>query len=344
MKFFAKLSIFLSIFLLLSVVGFSSALTKVSLQILKDIYVLPVAELATTKTHPEIIKIENNLIEVTIIPNRGRVIASYALKKQGEKIPLLYNELNPSPMVLPEGLHTVEFGGYYLSLPWNERDRQPFDLSFEIKQNTENLAEVYLSGKDIFKKTLTECWIRVRNDSPLAEIATKITNTSKRKEITLDFKDFTVVNSMGECRWLLPIEKVEVLESEDNWLGEPGTVLASLSEINEWNKAEKYFRVLTKDRLSLPLAAFLYSKENVAFIKLWGPQDFFTKAEVWSWGKSYPEKPGANAYVVLSNVSEGLTLKPQQEISFKVYLIALDHILQEELGVLFKKAKSYLAN
>jgi len=343
MKYPAKLIIFFSILSALAIVGFSSVSSKVALQILEDVYVLPVAELATTKTHPEIIKIENEFIEITLIPNRGRIVASYALKKGGEKIPLLYSELNPSPMVLPGGLHTVEFGGYYLSLPWNERDRQPFDLSFEVKQNTENLAEIYLSGRDLFKKTLTECWIRIRNNSPLVETAIKITNSSKRKEITVDFKDFTIVNSMSECRWLLPVEKVEVLESEDNWLGEPETLLTSLNEINEWNKAKKYFRISTQDPLSLPVAAFLYPTKDIAFIKLWEPIDFFTKAEIWSWGKSYAEQSGAGPYVVLSNISEGLNLKPQEEISFKVYLIALDQIPQkEQLEALFEKAKSYL--
>ena len=80
-----------------------------------------------------------------------------------------FTDFRPEPMILPGGLHSVEFGGYYFSLPWNTRDRQPYDLFFEVKQSGTNISEVYMSGKDMFKRTLTECWIRVRSASPVVE-------------------------------------------------------------------------------------------------------------------------------------------------------------------------------
>lgn len=317
---------------------------KVSVEVLENVYVLPVAELASTKTYPEIIRITNDVIEVSLIPNRGRILSTYSFIRSEESTPILYQKLNPKPMVLPNGLHVVEFGGYYLSLPWNERDRQPLDLSFAITQARDDMAEVFLSGKDMFKKTLTECWIRVRDASPLVEVEVKITNTSKTKEQILTFKDFMVVDVRDNCRMVLPAEVIEVLESKNNWLGEPGNVLSwPVEAIETWNKMSQYFRVKMKQFSSLPFAGVFYPDRNIFFAKFWVPQDFFSAFEVWSWGQSWPEEPGADAYVVISSVNDNLTLKPQEGISFKVYFTAFEDTLQyKDFQSLFSKLTSFL--
>ncbi len=330
--------------IILMVGNFSLTSAKVSVEISENVYVLPVAELASTKTYPEIIKIRNDVIEVSLIPNRGRILSTYSLVRAGEVIPILYRKLDPKPMVLPGGLHIVEFGGYYLSLPWNERDRQPFDLSFAITQTGEDMAEVFISGKDMFKKTLTECWIRVRDASPLVEIEVKITNTSKKEERALTFKDFMVVNASDGCRMVLPAEAVEVLESKGNWLGEPGDVLSwPLEAIEAWNEMRYYFRVKMRQPSSLPFMGVLYPDKNIAFAKFWTPRNFFAASEVWSWGQSWPEEPGADAYVVISSINDSLVLKPQEEISFKVYFVAFEDASQYgDFQSLFNKLKSFL--
>ncbi|GAG71488.1 unnamed protein product, partial [marine sediment metagenome] len=43
----------------------------VNVTILTDEYVMPAAELATTKTNPDIIIIENKYIKMSVVPNRG---------------------------------------------------------------------------------------------------------------------------------------------------------------------------------------------------------------------------------------------------------------------------------
>lgn len=308
--------------------GFSCVLAKVSVRVLEDVYVLPVAELASTKTYPEILEIENDIIKITLIPNRGRVLSSYVLRKEEAVVPILYQNFVPKPMILPSGLHVVEFGGYYLSLPWNTRDRQPLDLAFALTQVREDLVEVFLSGKDMFEKTLTECWVRVRDHSPLVEVELKITNTSRKGEKALLFKDFTITNVDDNSRVILPVGTVKVLESRNNWIGEPGKILSWPAEFSSWNRMDDYLRFATVGSLVLPCVALLYPERGVAFVKFWEPEEFFSDLEVWSWGRSWLSEPGADAYVVISSLNSNLILKPQEWVSFKVYFTALEGVSQ----------------
>lgn len=317
---------------------------EVSVKILENVYVLPVAELATTKTYPEVISLENDLIEVTLIPNRGRILSSYFLKVEGdEKLgSFFYQNFVPKPMVLPGGLHVVEFGGYYLSLPWNNRDRQPFDLSFALNQGS-GLAEVFLSGKDMFKKTLTECWVRVRDHSPVVEIEVKITNLSKKETKDIPFMDFAVLDVNGGCFLALPAETVEVVASRNNWLGEPGVLLSWPAAFANWNGMKDYVRFVTKGPLLLPGMALVYPDRNAAFVKWWEPKEIFSGFEVWSWGQSWVDEPGADAYVVVSSVLGNLTLEPQGWISFKVYFTAFNNVSQDvSLQELLNRSKTLL--
>ncbi|MEN3187086.1 MAG: hypothetical protein ABDK92_10775, partial [Atribacterota bacterium] len=273
------------------VMGFLSiGWAKVVAKVLEGVYVLPVAELATTKTHPEVIKVENELMEVTIIPNRGRVLSSYLFKGE-ESGSFFYQELVPKPMILPNGLHVVEFGGYYLSLPWNDRDRQPFDLSFTLTRQEEDFAEVLLSGRDLFRKTLTECWVRVREGSPIVEVEIGITNLSKNETKTLSFRDFAVLNVDEDCLLALPVETLKVVESRNDWFGKPGLTLRWPATLVNWSSIKDYIRFVTESSLALPLVALVYPSRNIAFVKWWEPREVFSNCEVWSWGQSGVDEP-----------------------------------------------------
>lgn len=46
----------------------------------------------------------------------------------------------------------------------------------------------------MFKRTLTECWVRVRSASPVVELEVKVTNTSSKKPKEIDFKDYAVLS------------------------------------------------------------------------------------------------------------------------------------------------------
>lgn len=322
--------------------SFSLCLAKVSVEILQNIYVLPVAELATTKTYPEVIKIEDDFVEVTLIPNRGRVLSSYVLKGK-EPVSIVYQNFVPGPMVLPSGLHVVEFGGYYLSLPWNDRDRQPFDFSFALTREEENFVEVFLSGRDMFKKTLTECWVRVRDGSPVVEVEVKITNLSKKEARNLPFKDFMVINVRENCYLSLPVKSVELVASRNDWAGQPGRVLSWPAMFARWDSMKDYLHFETEDSLILPCVATVCPDERIAFVKWWEPAEFFPALSVWSWGQSWAVEPGAGAYIVVSNLRDNLHLEPQEQVSFKVYFVAFEGVSQDvSCQELFNRARSLL--
>jgi len=341
-----KIKTFYIIFCIACIAGlYNFAFSDVKVNIKEGVYVLPVAELASTKTYPQIIEMENELIKVELLPNRGRVIASYELKSKDWRF--FYTDFEPEPMVLPGGLHSVEFGGYYFSLPWNTRDRQPFDLSFEVRQSDTNISEVYMSGKDMFKKTLTECWIRVRSASTVIELEVKVTNTSSKKPREIDFKDYAVLSvdqaSNKGSSVLLPVESVSIEYSKDNWLGNEGSTLKWTVNQSNWKNMEKFFLVHTAEYLTVPCTGVFYPKISSAFVKFWEPESFFTKGEVWSWGKNYKTEEGADAYYVVSSITDKLTLQPKESISFTVYMTALEDVGEKDiLDSLYKKAKLYL--
>lgn len=326
------------------------ALSEVKTSVVEGVYVLPVAELASTKTYPDIIQAENGLIKIELLPNRGRVIASFVDTTKNHSF--LYNNFRPDPMVLPGGLHSVEFGGYYFSLPWNTRDRQPFDLSFEITKSTSEGAEIYLSGKDMFKKTLTECWIRIIDESPMVALEIKITNTSSKTPIKADFKDFEIVSvdvssqgdlNIDESSILLPVSKVEIVNSKDNWLGQQGKTIEWTDAVRKWKNMKAYFNVITKEELEKPGVTILYPGLNAAFVKIWEPEQFFNKIEVWSWGKNYKLEAGADAYFAISCIRDELLLQPKESISFKIYLIGLSDVSSKDsFKTLYEKAHLYL--
>ncbi len=300
---------------------------SVHTEVLEGVYVLPVAELATTRTEPDIIEIENDLITIRVLPNRGRLLSSYILK-DGE-VPYLYQNYRPGPMVLPGGLHVVEFGGYFLSVPWNTRDRQPYDLEYEITRAEEELAEVYLWGSDMFLRTLTEAWVRVRENSPLVEIEVLITNTSGRREAEFDLSDFTVfdtgVDATGE-QLLIPAAEAEILQSLEGWLGDEGDVLPWPDSLDRWTDIEKFIRLRAVTDPDIPAIGIYHPGEKAAMVKFWNSSDLFMGAEWWTWGVEFEDQRGADSYISLSSTSSTITLAPEESIGFTVYFAGFSDV------------------
>lgn len=325
--------------------SFEIAFSEVQTRIIADVYVLPVAELVGTKTYPEIIEIENDLIKIQLIPNRGRVLADFIAKRNN--VSFLYKNLKPDPMILPSGLHGVEFGGYYFSLPWNTRDRQPYDLQFEVTKSTSDESEVYISGTDMFQRTLTECWVRVRDNISVVEIETRITNTSKRKTKEIGFQDFAFVSAVGprsgQAEFMLPADSIEIVKSEDDWLGSQGKIIAWPTDIKSWSNIEKFFHIRTASVLTWPCYAVRYPSLRAAFVKFWEPVNFFRHVEVWTWGEGYKQRKGIGAYFGISSVNEKITLQPKESIVFTVYFAVLDDFGDgESLEELYEHAVSYI--
>jgi hypothetical protein len=318
------------------------ALADVRTNIIKDVYVLPVAELASTKTYPEIVEAENDYLKVEVLPNRGRAIAS--LIDKTTNLSFFYNNHKPEPMILPGGLHSVEFGGYYLSLPWNSRDRQPFDLLFEIAQTDPQSATVYLSGKDMFKKTQTECWIRLADKSPFLEMEVKITNTSGKTSVKTAFKDFKIFSTAADdISLLLPVDSFEIVNNKDEWLGQAGTAVVYADAVKNWGGVKAYVNLQSKEELKVPAVAMFYPAHSAALVSFWEPEPFFNKIEVWSWGKNYQTEEGADAYFAVSSIKDELSLQPKESVSFKIYFVPLSGVSTEDtITSLYEKARSYL--
>jgi hypothetical protein len=311
-----------------------------------DVYVLPVAELASTKTYPDMISIRNELIQVELVPNRGRILLG--LKSLTHGVNFLHRNLNPDPMVLSSGLFGVEFGGYYLSLPWNTRDRQPFDLKYEVKNPGPDEAEVYLSGTDMFVRTLTECWVRLKDGSPLVDIEVSITNTSKRSAKEFDFRDYSLfsVETPGRSRntLLLPADNTEIIRSQGDWLGSPGSQAPWGLSLQVWGRVQDFYEVETAGQLSPPCVGVYYPELQAACVKSWKPGEFFSSARAWAWGEGYQRVKGSGPYFGVSTSRPKILLEPGEKIGFHVYFAVIEGLrsqptledLRRSLGTLLE--------
>jgi len=296
----------------------------IRLNVLKDVYVLPAAELVTTKTYPDIIEMENKYIKVSILPNRGRLIFAYLFKPTGNT--QIYTSTRPSPTMTPAG-YVVEFGGYYLSIPWNPRARQPYDLKYKIVDETSKKAKVYIWGKDPLRKLFLESWVTVKAGSSLVKIKVKITNKSRRKW-RINLSDYLVLTPGGKFTentfLLLPAKKVVIGKSEKEWMGRKGSVVnwpQSWVKLSNFEKLGS-FSVAT-DKMQFPFVGISNLDRGDAFIKLWEPANFFDSLTIWSWGKEYKRIKGAAPTVNFENKKRKLVLAPKKEISFNVYFYSL---------------------
>lgn len=304
------------------------AFAEVRVEVRNDIYVTPVAELVSTKTYPEVITLRNDLIQVQLVPNRGRVMLELTSLKHG--VNFLHRVLKPEPMVLSSGLHGVEFGGYYLSVPWNTRDRQPFDLQYEIKNSGPEQAEVYLFGQDMFVRTLTECWVRLKDGSPVVEIEVTVSNTSKRSEKEFEFKDYSLLSvdtpGKNDNALVLPIDAAKIVSSHNDWLGPVGAEGAWPGSLQIWRNVRDFYRIRSFQPLSQPCVGVYYPGLKAACAKLWKPADAFPVVEAWTWGESYQSVAGSGPYFGFSTTAPGIKLKPEEKVSVHIYFVVLDNV------------------
>jgi len=299
---------------------------ELKLEILGDVYVHPAAELVTTKTYPDVIRIENNYIEVSLLPNRGRLVFDYIFKPTGNSE--IYTNTRPSPVTSPAG-YILEFGGYYLSVPWNPRSRQPYDLEYKIVKQTPQEIQVYMWGKDPLKRLFTESWVKVKRNSSLVEVKVKITNQHKKKW-KVNLSDYLVTSAGGELTknslFLLPISEVVIGKSEGEWMGGKGSVVSWPAFWQRWGKFEKSGSFYAKiDKMRAPFVGISTLDRGDAFLKLWEPFNFFDEVKLWSWGANYQEIESAAPTVNFENRKEFI-LAPGESVEFEVYLYALKAI------------------
>jgi len=296
-----------------------------TIQVRNDIHVAPAAELATTKGYPDIVILENPLIRVSSIPNRGRLIFDYLYKPTGHSH--LYTETSPMPTKTERG-YFLEFGGYYASHPWNPRSNQPYDLEYEVLKKTPEECAIRIHKKDPESAIGLESVIAIRKNDPSVYVEMKLINTGDKDE-TIDFFDRAVV-SLGEemsdkTRVVLPqgIDEITIGKSADGWMGSEGEGVPWPQPWREWGafKEKGHFHVdLAKAKERILKVYDPESKEF--FAKEWGTETPYQKVEISSWGPAYEDTFGAYPGFAVTNVAEGLLISPGESKTFKLKFYA----------------------
>ncbi len=270
-----------------------------------DIYILPPAEFATTQAYPDIIVLENELVSVSIVPNRGRIMVDYFYKPTGHS--QLYHNYTPLPM-LQDSRYFYEFGGYYISLPWNVRDNQPDELSYELIGGKDDRCVVKLWGEDFVTGLILTAYVRINPGRPAVDITLEISNP-KGKEVTIKFYDVFIALPGGEIsegtQLLIPTDRILLGPSEDGWMGEGGTELPWPQPWKEWGKfqARGEFRVTVAD-MQRPQIAVYNPMLDETFIKSWSPSAPYESIIVSSWGPKYEDILGAFPGFCIKSVAD----------------------------------------
>ncbi len=325
----------------LSVFAALAAQAQTMIETTRAQYVLPVSELATTKTYPDLLRITCDVIEAQVLPNRGRLLSALGVRGGAS---FLHQSFIPQPMVLSSGLHAVEFGGYYLSIPWNTRDRQPYDLAYRIVENSAERAQVALSGRDILKRAAAVSVVTMRRNRPVAEIRTTIANeTATRTLREASFRDFTLLSPMekeGEtARLLLPSESVTVVDSADDWAGAKNASVPWTEALSQWSGVKGFYDVKAAAPPALPCFAIVYPGRHIAVVKIWSPPGYFDSIEVVTRGPAYTKEPGMGPYYTVSCVKTGLEIAPQAQTEFRTAFVVLQDVSGDaSLRELFKRA------
>jgi len=296
----------------------------VNVTILTDEYIMPAAELETTKTYPDIIILENKYIEISIVPNRGRLIFNYLFKPTDNTE--FFSNKNPSPMKITTD-YIVEFGGYYLSLPWNPRARQSYDLEYEIIEKGPDITKVYLCGEDPMNSAFVEVWVTVERDSSLVQLKTKISNRTK-EDMNIELSDYAIVAPGGgltdNSHFIIPTSEIIIEQSKDNWMGMAGDVISWPSAWSKWADFEQFGSFNIKmDKMTEAFVAINNSDTGDTLIKLWDPVDFFDGLRVWAWGKNYKDTKGAEPTANLENYTGVIAIPAGESIDFNTYFYTL---------------------
>jgi len=296
----------------------------VKVNVLRNMYISPAAELRTTKTYPDVIIIENEYIKVSLVPNRGRLIFDYLFKPTGNAE--IYTNTKPSPTKTPAG-YVMEFGGYYLSVPWNQRARQPYDLEYKIVEESPDKAKVYLWGEDSITHAFVEIWLTEKQYSSLIEIKIKISNPTK-KDISFKFSDFIIINPGGELSensaFIIPTAEVKVGQNKNNWMGEEGTLKNWPQVWTNWGSFSQFGSFSTEvNEMSAPFWGMINYATGDTFIKIWEPAYFFDVLKIWTWGSGYKNVKRATPTANFENYKENISLPPGSSVSFSTYFYAL---------------------
>ncbi|MFP4589338.1 MAG: hypothetical protein ACOCZX_00110 [Candidatus Bipolaricaulota bacterium] len=301
-----------------------------------DRHVAPAAELASTKGYPDIIALENSLIKITSVPNRGRLLFDFHYKPAERS--LTYTEVSPMPVGL-EGKFFLEYGGLYPSYPWNPRANQPYNLDYETQDRSpaKCVLEVFKKeDEDLPLNFLTR--LRIKEGDPAVYFTVELSNPITKSH-SIDWKQHLVLASgtemSSETRLVLPrgADQTIVLESESEWLGKSGDRLSLPGKWQKWGNFQERANLrvpledVPGDRVMLedPTA-------GLNFVQEWEAETGYDHLEILSWGPGYRNVFGAFPGFRISAVAPDLTVQPGEAQTFELKLYPEETTVREEVS------------
>ena len=294
-----------------------------TVSIKNDVDVAPAAELATTKGRPDIVTLENSVIRVSSIPNRGRLIFDYVYKPTGRSY--LYNKTSPMPTTTDKG-YFMEFGGCYVSHPWNAGANQPHDLEYEVTRKSPEECAIRIHKKDPETAIGLEAVISVKKKDPAVYVEIKLVNAGK-KDRTIDFFDRAVVSTgekmNRETRVVLPegVDAVTVGRNADGWMGSEGKALPWPQPWRQWGEFKnegRFHADLT--RAKKRVLAVHDPKAKESFVKEWSEETPFRKVEISSFGPAWEDTFGAYPGFTVTTTAEKLVIPAGGSKRFEIKL------------------------
>lgn len=295
-----------------------------SFRITNDEHIAVAAELASTTGYPDVIELENSLVKVSLVPNRGRLLFGYFYKPSGHQ--QLYSDTGPLPLRVGKD-YMIEFGGYYLSHPWNERANQPYDLDYEVLNGSPEECGVRVFPFDVWLQDNTtplEAVVKLKRGDPTVYVRIKIQNVGS-EDVTFDFFDRAIITAGGDptqnTEVILPtaVREVSIGESKGGWLGEEGSVVPWPQPWSRWgafsDKASFSVDLASIEERSLSI----YNPESKeTFTKEWSPEAPYNRLEVLSWGPSFEDEMGAYPGFGIMGIAEDVLIPAGGAVEFEV--------------------------
>lgn len=251
--------------------------------------ILAVDELHITSSSPDILKINNGLFILEVLPNRGRII--WRIYPVSKKEDMIY--FSEDPYILPfmdeiTSQYFFELGGFYLSVPWNPRSNQPYPYEkYDIIQSNDK-ARIILEGINPIKKIKSRVELVVESNNPKIFINVVLQNLSKSR-INVSVKEFTNFD----------ISTGSIITDFSNLDGK------RLEDFNEYKLVSisnlKFFGIV---------------KEGHSFRKILGSD--YSKHHLQIWGKNWEEYIGGAPMIRLIDERSEKVLAPGEELHFTI--------------------------
>ena len=287
-------------------------------EVLNDWYFQPMTEMAGEKLYPDVIIIENDLLQVLSVPNRGRLLFDIVHKITGNS--QLANNRTPLPLRF-RGMYTFEFGGVYTTFPWHKRDNQPLPLEVGEPTNS-NMCVTLMEVVDPETSIQMLASLELSPTNPEVILNIDLHNPRDHDQV-IDIGLVVAARPGGkassEMEVLIPTSTVRIGENEGGWMGEKGTETTWPMPWSRWgnfNYPGAFYFDVRKASTPEIIVYNPVSKESL-HIK-WESQAPWTTCEIFSWGPNYSQVMGAYDGFRIELRAEGLKIPANNVQRLKV--------------------------